>query len=118
MVRAGTYRDRVRIERFVEGTDASGGPARIWEPITEVPDGEVNCQIMEVGPGQEFHGAGTEVAENRTRIRIREVPGLNVDPAMRLVDVDRETIYEIESILPSRLRDELILRCQHGGTVR
>ena len=119
MVRAGTYRDRVRIERFVVATDASGGPARTWQPVTEAgANGEVAAQIMDIGVGQEFYGAGTEVAEIATRIRIRETPGLNLDPAMRLVDVDRGTIYEMVGIAPTRLREELVIRCKHGGTDR
>ena len=117
-MRAGTYRDRVRIEQFVVATDALGGPARTWQPITAIKGGEVQCQIVEIGPGQEFNGAGTEVAQGATRIRIREVPGLNVDPAMRLVDVDRGTIFEIEQIIPTRLREELVIRAKHGGTER
>ena len=119
MVRAGTYRDRVRIEQFVTATDASGGPARTWSPVLEAGEGgEVAAQIMDIGIGQEFFGVGTEVAEMTTRIRIRETPGFNLDPKMRFVDVDRGTIYEMVGIAPTRLREELVIRCKHGGTDR
>jgi head-tail adaptor len=113
MVQAGSYRDRVRVEAFDVSTDAGGGAARVWKKVAEV-----QAQIMELAPGREFFGAGTAVAEGTVRIRIREIPDLNLDPAMRLVDVDRGTIFEIKQIVPTRLREELVVLCKHGGTTR
>lgn len=113
MVRAGTYRDRVRIERFTTVIDGSGAAQRNWSNV-----GEVQAQIMEVAPGSELFQAGTEVAEGTTRIKVRELPGLHIDPKDRLVDVDRLTIYEIVQILPTRLREELTITCKHGGVTR
>jgi head-tail adaptor len=119
MVKAGTYRDRVRIERQAVNKDAAGGSKRVWETAIEIGvAGEVSCQILERGTGMEFFGAGTEVSEARTRIRLREVPGFNPDPSWRFVDVDRGTIYEIENIAPTRLREELVVSCTHGGVTR
>jgi SPP1 family predicted phage head-tail adaptor len=113
MVQAGTYRDRIRVESFSVTTDAGGGAARVWTAIAEV-----QAQVMELAPGREFFGAGTEVAEGTVRIKIREIPDINLDPAMRLVDVDRGTIYEIRQIVPTRLREELVVLCKHGGLAR
>ena len=113
MVRAGSYRDRVRIEEFIATKDNVGAAARTWESR-----GEVQAQIMEMAPGSELFNLGTEVAEGTTRVRIREVPGLAIDPAWRLVDVDKGTILEIVQILPTRLREELTLLCKHGGSTR
>lgn len=113
MPRAGIYRDRVRIEQFTKAVDAAGGAARTWATVREV-----SCQIMEVLPGREIFGAGTEVSEGSIRVRMRETPGLDLDPAMRLIDADRNTVYEIVQILPTRLREELTIIAKHGGTKR
>lgn len=113
MVNSGIYRDRIRIEQFTVAEDEAGGAARSWRQIAEV-----NCQLMEMAPGMELFGAGTEVAEGTVRVRMRETPDFNLDPAMRFVDVDRGTIYEITQILPTRLREELTVLVRHGGVKR
>lgn len=113
MVRSGTYRDRIAIQEFTVTEDEAGAAARTWHTI-----GEVNCQIMEMQPGMELFGAGTEVAEGTIRVRMRETPDINLDPAMRFKDVDRGTILEIYQILPTRLREEITVLTRHGGTKR
>lgn len=112
-IKSGTYRDRIEIQAFVVSEDDAGAAARTWRAL-----GQVNCQIMEMAPGMELFGAGTEVAEGTIRVRMRETPSITLDPAMRFRDVDRGTILEITQILPTRLRDELTVLCRHGGTKR
>ena len=112
-VKAGTYRDRIAIQEFTVSEDAAGAAARTWRTLREV-----SCQIMEMMPGMELFGAGTEVAEGTIRVRMREVPDINLDPSMRFVDVDRGTILEITQVLPTRLRDEITVLTRHGGLKR
>ena len=112
-MRAGILRDRVKVQRFDITQDALGGPDRAWTDIAEV-----QAQISEQGKSSEFFATGTEVAEGTTRIRLRELPGLAFDPAWRLIDVDRGDIYEIVSIIPSRVRNDLTVMARHGGVKR
>lgn len=113
MPRAGIYRDRIDIQRFTASTDAMGAAVRTWSTIASV-----NCQIMEMAGGSELFGAGTEVAQGTVRVRLREIPNFELDPADRFVDVDRGTTLEITQILPTRLREELTVLCRHGGIAR
>ena len=113
-MRAGILRDRIRLERFVVTADAVGAPERQWEVV-----GEVQCQIMEQSARTyEYMGAGTEVAEGTTRIRMREFPAATLDAAWRAIDVDRGDIYEIVAISPSRTRNDVTILARHGGTKR
>lgn len=112
-MRAGILRDRVKVQKFGAVKDAMGAPERTWEDVAEV-----SAQIMEMAKSTEFMGTGTEVAEGTVRIRMREMPGQQFDPAWRLVDVDRGDIYEITSIVPSRVRNDLTVMARHGGVKR
>jgi head-tail adaptor len=112
-MRAGTLRDRISIEQYVTAEDALGAAAKTWQAI-----GEVQAQIMEQQGGREFSANVADVAEGTTRIRFRETPTIHLDPAMRLVDVDRGDIYEIISIVPSRTRNDITVNCKHGGAKR
>jgi hypothetical protein len=97
-MRSGILRDRVRIEQFITAEDALGAAAKSWVSL-----GEFQAQIMDTGPG---------------RVRLRETPGITLDPAMRFVDVDRGDIYEIVSIQPSRVRNDITVTVKHGGAKR
>lgn len=112
-MRAGILRDRVKVQKFTDQPDALGAPERQWQDVAEA-----QAQIMEQGKSSEFFAAGTEVAEGTVRIRMRELPGLAFDPAWRLVDIDRGDIYEITSIVPSRVRNDLTVMARHGGVKR
>jgi head-tail adaptor len=114
MVRPGMYRDRIRIEDFTVVKDDMGGADRTeWKSL-----GEVNAQILEVPPGAEIFGMQTEVAQGTVKISLRETPGIDLDPKMRFVDVDRDTIYEIVQIIPTRRHEEFVTLCKHGGMKR
>lgn len=109
-MRAGTLRDRVRLEQFAPaGVDTTGGPVKEWTAIAER-----HAQIMAIS-GRELLGAGTEAAEATYRIRVREMPDLPLDPALRAVDVDRGDVFDIIAIIPTRLRNEVVLQCRVGG---
>lgn len=112
-MKAGILRDRVRVERFTVSDDAMGAAKKAWQTVAEV-----NCQILESGSGREFFATATELAEGTTRIRLRELPGENIDPAWRLVDVDRGHIYDIVGVQPSAQRNDYVLICKHGGARR
>jgi head-tail adaptor len=113
MVKSGFYRDRVDIQEFVVSEDAMGAADRKWMSV-----GEVNCQILEVPPGAEMFGMQTEVAQGTVKISLRETPNIHLDPAMRFVDVDRGTIYEIVQVIPTRRHEEFVTLCKHGGMKR
>lgn len=113
MVRAGLYRDRIRIEDFTVTEDATGAADRTWATV-----GEVQAQILEVPPGAEMFGMQTEVAQGTVKISLRETPGIHLDPKMRFIDVDRGTIYEIVQIIPTRRHEEYVTLCKHGGMRR
>lgn len=113
MVRAGLYRDRIRIEQFAVTEDEVGAAGRDWTKV-----GEVNAQILEVPPGVEIFGMQTEVAQGTVKISLRETPDIELDPAMRFVDVDNGTIYEIVQIIPTRRHEEFVTLCKHGGMKR
>ncbi|WP_042778896.1 head-tail adaptor protein [Sinorhizobium fredii] len=116
-MKAGLLRDRVRIERFLIADDAMGAAAKTWQLVAEV-----NCQILEAGTGRdygrEYFAMNTELAEGSARIRVRELPGETIDPAWRVVDVDRGDIYEIIGVQPTAQRNDYLLICKHGGTRR
>lgn len=113
-MRAGILRDRIRLEKFVVAKDAVGGPERSWQLV-----GEVNCQIMEQSARTyEYFGTGTEVAEGSVRIRMREFPADRLDAAWRAIDIDRGDTYEIVSISPTRLRNDVTILAKRGGTKR
>jgi head-tail adaptor len=112
-MKAGIMRDRVRVERFATAKDAVGAAERTWQTVAEV-----NCQILEAGAGREYFATATELAEGTTRIRLREIPGATIDPAWRLVDVDRGDIYEIVGVQPTAQRNDYLLICKHGGATR
>lgn len=113
MVKAGLYRDRIRIEDFTVADDGLGAADRVWETV-----GEVQAQILEVPPGAEMFGMQTEVAQGTVKISLRETPGIQLDPKMRFIDVDRGTIYEIVQIIPTRRHEEFVTLCKHGGLKR
>lgn len=112
-MRAGILRDRVRIEHFTTAEDALGAAAKTWVSL-----GEFQAQIMDTGPGREFSANVADVAEGTSRVRLRETPGITLDPAMRFVDVDRGDIYDIVSIQPSRVRNDITVVVKHGGAKR
>jgi head-tail adaptor len=114
MVRAGTFRDRIRIEQYVAATDAVGGAVKEWAEVATV-----NCQIAEISSRvYERTGGGSETGEGSTRIKLREVPGFSIDPNMRCIDIDRGDEYDIVSVSPSRTRGEYTLLAKHGGPRR
>jgi head-tail adaptor len=112
-MKAGILRDRVRVERFTVSDDAMGAAKKEWQMVAEV-----NCQILEAGSGREFFASATELAEGTTRIRLRKIPGERIDPAWRLVDVDRGDIYEIVGVQPTAQHNDCLLICKHGGATR
>lgn len=112
-MKAGTLRDRIRIETPVEVIDAVGGASKAWQLVAEV-----NAAIYPGAVGREATAAGTDFSEVSASIRFREIPGQTPDPLWRFTDVDRGAVYSVVVMQRSRLSNEWTAFCKMGGARR
>lgn len=108
-MRAGRLRDRIRIEAAEYGEDAAGAPVKAWAELATV-----QAQIMN-RTGRESNGVGTDVAEQTVQIVMRRIPGVEIDPAMRAIDVRRDHVFDIVGVRPSQFYNDMILDVKRGG---
>lgn len=102
-MRASSLRERIAIEAPPVGSDGEGNPLTSW---TEVCVG-VPADIRFPG-GLESIRAGAVTASTRVSVRIRLRRGLNA--GMRVVH--GSDIYNIEAVLPDRVRRHVDLVCE------
>lgn len=101
-MRAGQLRNRVTLERRVQGQDELGQPIDEWLALGIVP------ASIEPLNGREYLAAGAEQSEVTTRIRIRYFAGLL--PADRVTH--DATQYDIKSVIdPQTRKREIVLMC-------
>jgi SPP1 family predicted phage head-tail adaptor len=102
-MRSGTLRDRVTIERAVEGKDTLEAPTLTWVEVQTV------WANVQPSSGREFFGADTVEAQTTHRITMRYIPDVN--NKYRLLFKDR--VLEIISIINvGELNKKLDLLCR------
>jgi head-tail adaptor len=110
-MKAGRMRHCLRLERPDPGTlDAYGGEQENWTPVAEV-DAAIDSLT-----GREYMAADRELGGITWRITLREIPGVQVEPGWRGVEVDGDAprTFDFTAILPSHARDELTLAATSG----
>jgi head-tail adaptor len=112
-MKAGTLRDRIRIDTPVETRDAAGAAAKAWQEVATV-----NAAIYPGAIGREATAGGTDFSEVSVSIRFREIPGKIPDPMWRFTDLDRGAIYSLVAVQRSRLSNEWTAYCKMGGARR
>lgn len=108
-MKAGRLRHRIRLEQVTDGLDAVGAPTKTWTPIVEVA-----AEIRSV-TGREFLAAGRDLGEETYRIFIREVPGYQIGPSWRAVDIDTGAEYAITAVLENHTASTLTLIARAGS---
>lgn len=102
MIRAGTYDQRVTLQRRVSGSDAAGQPNTHWEPLVTVW-----ASIRTMGGLEAIKsGAVTSIVQASIRIFWRD----GITSAMRVVH--GTTVYEIKAALPDARREYIDLVCE------
>lgn len=102
---AGTLRDRITIQRRLQG-GALGQPSKNWETVAQV------WANIRFGSGSEAIRSGQSVSEAKCSIRIRWRTGITSD--MRVVSSG--TNYEIQAVLPDMQgREHVDLVCKVVG---
>lgn len=112
-MKAGTLRDRIRIDKPVAGTDTVGGAVKAWQEVATV-----QAAIYPGAVGREAALAGTDFSEVSASIRFRELPGEMPDPLWRFTDIDRGAVYSVVALQRSRLANEWTAFCKMGGARR
>lgn len=112
-MKAGTLRDRIRIDRPVDAVDSVGGAVKSWALVAEV-----NAAIYPGAVGRESTAAGTDFSEVNASIRFREIPGEMPDPLWRFTDIDRGAVYSVVALQRSRLAGEWTAFVKMGGARR
>ena len=113
-MKAGRMRHCLRLERPDPGTlDAYGGEQENWTPVAEV-DAAIDSVT-----GREFMAADRELAGITWRITLRELPGMNVEPGWRGIEIEGEPprdtrAFDFVAILPSHARNDLTLAATSG----
>lgn len=110
-MKAGRLRHRLRIERPDPTTrDAYHGEVKVWTQVAEV-----DAAIDSVS-GREFMAADRELAGITWRITLREIPGVQIEPGWRGVEVDGNTprMFDFVAILPSHARNDITLAATSG----
>jgi head-tail adaptor len=113
-MKAGRLRHYMRIERPDPGTlDGFKGEQKVWTPVIER---EVAIDSV---TGREFMAADREVAGITWRITLREIPGVQIEPGWRGVEIEgdppRDTrVFDFVVILPSHARNDLTIAATSG----
>lgn len=110
-MKAGRLRHRLRIERPDPGSlDGYRGEVKEWQTVTTV-----DAAIDSVS-GREFMAADRELAGITWRITLREIPGVQVEPGWRGIEIDGNVprTFDFIAILPSHARNDLTLAATSG----
>jgi len=112
-MKAGRLRHRMRIERPDPSLDAYRGEVKTWTPVVEVD------AAIDAITGREFMAADRELAGITWRITLREVPGVQIEPGWRGVEIEGEPpadtrVFDFIALLPSHARNDLTLAATSG----
>jgi head-tail adaptor len=108
-MKSGRLRHRLRIERPDPGTlDAYGGEQKVWTEVVTV-DAAIDSVT-----GREFMAADRELAGITWRITLREIPGVQIEPSWRGIDIDSGGSYDFVAILPSHAHNDLTIAATSG----
>lgn len=104
-MRAGSFRNLVKLQRKAAGRDPAGQPSTGWVDVTADP---IRADIRnQTGLEAVKAGAMTSVVKTSVRIRYRE----GITAGMRLVE--GATTYNITAVLPDRARRQFVdLLCE------
>lgn len=103
-MRAGSLRDRVRIERAVDTTDAQGGTTRTWVPL------DVVYAKIRAGVGREFVAAKEQIATNVFTVTIRHRD--DITAGMRIRRGAAVLWVTSPAVDPDGSRERLTLLCE------
>jgi head-tail adaptor len=113
-MKAGRLRHFMRIER-PDPTTRDGFQAEVkhWTPVVEVD------AAIDTISGREFMAADRELAGITWRITLREIPGVQVEPGWRGVEIEGDPpvdtrVFDFIEILPSHARNDLTLAATSG----
>ncbi len=105
MATAALFRQRVTIQRLVEGQDEVGQPVQEWQDVATV------WGAVEPLRGREYFAAAQTQAEVTTRIRVRYRRGIR--PDMRALYDGR--VFNITAVIdPEERHRELQLMCREA----
>lgn len=113
-MKAGRLRHRLRLERPTTDTsDAFGGVVKVWEVVTEVD------AAIDAITGREFMAADRELAGITWRITLREIPGIEIEPDWRGVEIEGDPpqdthVFDFIATLPSHARNDITLAATSG----
>lgn len=110
-MKAGRLRHRLRLERPDPGAlDAYGGEVKQWRAVAEVD------AAIDAISGRELLGADRELAGITWRITVREIPGEQIEPGWRGIEVDGDAprTFDFAAVLPSHARNDITLAATSG----
>ena len=102
---AGRLRNRIAIQVRGSGQDSSGLPVEVWTDLVEL---FANVERLS---GREYFIAQSVGAEINTRIITRYYPGIKANDRIMFED----KIFDIDSVIPDRLKTRLELMCKEAG---
>lgn len=104
MLKAGTLRDRIHIQRRTQSEDGWGSPVNAWENITA----QRLAANVRHRSGMSTIKADADVSISRASIRIRR--RTDVDAGMRVLFGGQ--VYEVDDVLPGESREYIDLVCR------
>lgn len=110
-MKAGRLRHWLRLERPDPTTrDAYQGEVKQWSVVAEV-DAAIDSVT-----GREFMAADRELAGITWRITLREIPGQQIEPGWRAVEIDGDAprVFDFIAILPSHARNDITIAATSG----
>jgi len=111
-MKAGRLRHRMRIEKPDPSAALDG---YLGEVKNFIPVIDVDAAIDSIS-GREFMAADRELAGITWRIVMREIPGVQIEPGWRGIEIDGNTprTFDFIAILPSHARNDLTLAATSG----
>ena len=110
-MKAGRMRHFLRIQRpDPTGLDGYQGEVKDWTDVVDV-----DAAIDSVS-GREFLAADRELAGITWRITLREIPGVQIEPGWRGIEIDGDTprTFDFIALLPSHARNDITIAATSG----
>jgi len=102
---SGRLRERITVQKRVQSQDEFGQPIDTWQDYIGLYADVVSLT------GREFFQAKAVGSDITTRIMTRYYPGIKTDQRI----LCRENTYDIEAVLPDRLRTRLEIVCREAA---